>query len=317
MSKNNKLAVVFPGQGSQSVRMCVDIAEQFPEIKETFAEAKEVLGYDLWKIVQTGPTEELDKTENTQPAILSASYALWRILQNKKDWQVDYFAGHSLGEYTALVCANALNFRDAIRLVAARAQYMKEAVPKDSGAMAAIIGLDNDVVADICNQAISSADEVLAPANFNSIGQVVIAGHKAAVIRAIDLAKKKNAKLAVLIPVSVPSHCILMLPAAKKLEKLMSSIQLKQPNTPILSNADVLPYQDIESIRKGLIKQLYMPVRWVEIIQYLINDKVETIIECGPGKVLTGLNRRIDKNLELISTSDITSLEDLLKLEIV
>lgn len=312
----NKLAFVFPGQGSQSVGMLADIAEQFKEIKQTFDEASAVLGYDLWEVVQKGPTEELDKTENTQPAILTASYAIWRILQEKKILKPDYLAGHSLGEYTALVCANSLNFRDAIRLVEARGQYMKEAVPNGLGAMAAIIGLNEADITNICQEAKQSSEEVLAPANFNSIGQTVIAGHKTAVLRAIDIAKTKNAKLAVLIPVSVPSHCQLMLPAATKLEKLVSTINFKLPEIPIISNADVTIYQNIEEIRSGLVKQLYMPVRWVEIIQSLIKFNVKTIIECGPGKVLTGLNKRIDKSLELMATSDVTNLDDVLKLEI-
>lgn len=310
----NKLAVVFPGQGSQSVGMFADIADQFAEIKQTFEEASSVLGYDLWEIVQRGPTEELDKTEHTQPAVLTASCAIWRILQEKKSFKPDYLAGHSLGEYTALVCANSLNFRDAIRLVAARGQYMQEAVPNGLGAMAAIIGLDESVINAICKEAVNMPDEVLAPANFNSIGQIVIAGHRAAVLRAIELAKARGAKLAVLIPVSVPSHCMLMMPAALQLEKLIATIDFKLPVIPILSDAEAVPYTTIESIRAGLVKQLYMPVRWVEIIQYLINADVKTIVECGPGKVLTGLNRRIDKSLELMATFDITNLDDLLKL---
>lgn len=312
----NKLAIVFPGQGSQSVGMLADIADQFSEIKETFAEASDVLGYDLWEVVQKGPTEVLDKTENTQPAMFSASCAIWRIIQRKTSLKPDYFAGHSLGEYAALVASNSLNFRDGIRLIAARGQYMQEALPNNLGAMAAIIGLDDATVLAICKEAKQLPDEILAPANYNSIGQTVIAGHRQAVLRAVEIAKSRNAKLAVLIPVSVPAHCQLMKNAAIQLEKLIATINFKQPEIPVLSNVDAKPYTTVDSIRAGLVMQLYMPVRWVEIIQYLVNANVKTIIECGPGKVLTGLNKRIDKTLELMATSDITNLDDVLKLEV-
>lgn len=312
----SRLAVVFPGQGSQSVGMLADIAEQFPTVINTFAEASSVLGYDLWELVKRGPTEKLDQTENTQPAILSASYAIWRVIQEHSPIKPDFIAGHSLGEYTALVAAKSLNFRDAIHLVEARSRYMQEAVPDAKGAMAAIIGIDNEKINEICQQAKTDPDEVIEIANFNSIGQTVIAGHRDAVVRAIDLAKQRQAKLAILIPVSVPSHCDLMKPAAEKLEKLLATIQFQPPEIPIISNTDVTPYTTVESIREGLIKQLYSPVRWVETIQYLVNANIKAIIECGPGKVLTGLNKRIDKSLELMCTSDITNLDDVFKLAI-
>lgn len=310
---NNTLAIVFPGQGSQSVSMLADIANQFAEVQQTFDQASHALGYDLWKLVSEGPAEELDKTMHTQPALLAASYAIWRILQTKSALKPALLAGHSLGEYTALVCANALNFQDGIKLVAARGQYMQDAVASGVGAMAAIVGLDEANVAAMCTQAIADTDEILTPANFNSVGQIVIAGHKAAVLRAITLAKEQGAKLAVLIPVSVPSHCELMRPAAERLAELLKNITLKQPEIPVLSNVDVTPYSTVESIRDGLVRQLYKPVRWVETIQYFSQAGIKTIIECGPGKVLTGLNKRIDKNMQLMTTSDAASLQAILE----
>lgn len=317
LKKENSMhnyAMVFPGQGSQSVGMLNDISAQFPEVKQIFARASSVLGYDLWDLCQRGPATELDKTIHTQPALLTAAYAIWEILKNSHLPPPAILAGHSLGEYTALVCANAVSFEDAVQLVKARGQFMQQAVADGMGAMAAIIGLENEIVANICQQAITSADEVLQPANYNSIGQVVIAGHRTAVERAISLAKEQGAKLAVLIPVSVPSHCQLMRPAAEQLTKLLATISFYKPDIPVLNNVDVKLYETAESIRDGLIRQLYKPVRWVETIQYFINHNIETIVECGPGKVLTGLNKRIAKHLTLITTSDHSSLTGLLQL---
>jgi [acyl-carrier-protein] S-malonyltransferase len=311
----NNLAFVFPGQGSQSVGMLADTAAQFGLVRETFSEASAVLGYDLWKMVQEGPVEELDKTVHTQPALLAASYALWRIIRANSSIQPGLLAGHSLGEYTALVCANALDFKDGIRLVAARGMFMQEAVAPGLGAMAAIIGLDEAAVKNICHQAVQSADEVLSPANFNSIGQIVIAGHKSAVERAITIAKEQGAKLAVSIPVSVPSHCKLMEPAAQRLAELLAVTTFKTPEIPVINNVDVAIYRSADSIRDGLVRQLYLPVRWVESVQALLKEGVTQIVECGPGKVLTGLIKRIDKNLQLATTSDLTGLTALFKLE--
>lgn len=310
----NKFAIVFPGQGSQSVGMLADIAAQFPVVQQTFDQASAALDYDLWQLVQAGPAEKLDTTMHTQPALLAASYAIWRIIQNNHAIKPTFFAGHSLGEYTALVCANAISFADAIKLVAARGEYMQAAVPTGVGAMAAIIGLDDAVVKDICEQA-SATNEMVTPANFNSIGQVVVAGNKAAVERAVALATEKGSRMAKLIPVSVPSHCQLMQPAAVRLEKLLASITIKQPEIPVINNVDVKPYSDANAIRDGLVRQLAMPVRWVDTIQYFVQHGVTHIIECGPGKVLTGLNKRIDKSLELLTTADLASMEALLKLE--
>lgn len=311
---NKPLAIVFPGQGSQSVGMLAEIANQFSEVKHTFAEASEVLGYDLWALTQEGPASELDQTTHTQPALLAASYAIWQILTSHLSIKPTMLAGHSLGEYTALVCANSLDFKEGIKLVAARGHYMQEAVPEGLGAMAAVIGLDEVDVAAICKAAANNG-EVLSPANFNSIGQVVIAGHKEAVMRALSLAKEKGAKLTVLIPVSVPSHCDLMRPAADRLSTLLNDIKFKQPNIAVISNVDVKPYQDEQSIRDGLLRQLYNPVRWVETIQYFSASGINTIVECGPGKVLTGLNKRIDKHLQLMTTSDVASLQALAETE--
>ncbi|HSW69322.1 MAG TPA: ACP S-malonyltransferase [Gammaproteobacteria bacterium] len=303
-------SLVFPGQGSQSLGMLADISEEFSEVKATFREASEILGYDLWKLTQEGPAEELDKTTHTQPALLTASYAIWRILKTEKNIQPKILAGHSLGEYTALVCAGALKFTDAVKLVAARGHYMQEAVPAGKGALAAIVGLDDDAIQKICEEA--ALKEVLAPANFNSPGQVVIAGHIAAVLRAIDLAKEKGAKLAKQLSVSVPSHCVLMKPAAEKLGALLERMDIKPPVLPVINNVDVTIYDSSDNIKKGLTRQLFMPVRWVEIIQNFKNQGITQIIECGPGKVLSGLNKRIVSDMQLANTNDLANLQNLL-----
>jgi [acyl-carrier-protein] S-malonyltransferase len=309
---NTHYGFVFPGQGSQTPGMLADIAEQYPEVLSVFAEASAALGYDLWKFVQTSSKEELDKTEFTQPALLAAGYAVWKIIRKNSDIQPVLLAGHSLGEYTALTCAGSLQFADAIKLVAARGRFMQEAVHAGEGAMAAIIGLDDETVADICQQTLQ-ANEVLSPANFNSIGQVVIAGHSAAVLRAVELAKEKGARMAVIIPVSVPSHCALMKPAAERLAELLNSISVATPILPVLNNVDAKIYENAEQIRDGLVRQLYMSVRWVDIINYYVNANVKQIIECGPGKILTGVNKRIDKSLLVSATNDLLSLDTVLK----
>ncbi|VVC75920.1 Malonyl CoA-acyl carrier protein transacylase [Aquicella siphonis] len=309
------MAFVFPGQGSQTVGMLADLAGEFNEVLDTFNEASSAVGYDLWQLVQNGPAEELDKTIHTQPALLAASYAVWRILQSESLVIPSMLAGHSLGEYTALVCANSLAFFDAVQLVAARGKYMQEAVAPGVGAMAALIGLDESAVTEICKQAAPSRDEVLSPANFNSIGQIVIAGHKSAVERAVMLAKDQGAKLAVMIPVSVPSHCSLMHPAALRLAELLSTLSLQVPRIPVINNVDVKQYESVDAIRDGLVRQLYSPVRWVETIQYFLQSGITQIVECGPGKVLTGLCKRINKNLTLITGADSANIHALLKPE--
>lgn len=307
------LAFVFPGQGSQSLGMLADIASVYPEVQTVFNEASMVLGYDLWRLVQDGPAEELDKTVHTQPALLAASYAIWRILSSKTQFNPSILAGHSLGEYTALVCANAISFADGIQLVAARGRFMQEAVPAGVGALAAIVGLDDAMVKNLCERSILP-DEVLSPANFNSPGQVVIAGNKIAVERALILAKEAGAKLAKLLPVSVPSHCQLMKPAAEKLADMLTGIDFKEPSIPVVNNVDVTIYKNANSIRDGLIRQLFMPVRWVEITQFFAKNGISFIVECGPGKVLTGLIKRIDPNIRLASTHDLVNLTTLIEL---
>lgn len=302
------LGFVFPGQGSQSVGMLSDMANEFPEIHQTFSEASQALGYDLWKMVNEGPAEELDKTIHTQPALLTAGYAVWRVLQTQKEIKPALLAGHSLGEYTALVCANAIAFPDAVKLVAARGQYMQDAVPAGRGALAAIVGLDDAAVKDLCDKAVQ-AGEVLTPVNYNSPGQVVIGGHIAAVERALGVAKEAGARLAKLLPVSVPSHCELMKPAAKRMAETLQTLSIKEPTIPVLNNVDVILYRTAEEIRDGLTRQLFMPVRWVEIIQKFANEGIKDIVECGPGKVLSGLNKRIAADARLMNTADFANLQ--------
>lgn len=304
----NGIAIVFPGQGSQSVGMLGELAKQYPVIEQTFSEASSALGYNLWHLTQHGPSEELDQTMHTQPALLAASFAVWQILQSL-NVQASVLAGHSLGEYTALVCAESLSFVDAIKLVAARGKFMQEAVKPGEGAMAAIIGLDEAIVETICRDA--SSNEIVSPANFNSIGQVVIAGHAAAVEKAMQMAKEKEAKLVVKIPVSVPSHCALMLPAAERLAALLEQTTIHAPRIPVINNVNVVPYTDAASIRAGLTEQLYKPVRWVETIQYFAKQGITRVIECGPGKILTGLHKRIDKNLVSIPVTEKDNLQSL------
>lgn len=305
-----KLAVVFPGQGSQAVGMLSALAERFPLVRETFDEASSVLGYDLWDLTQNGPEAELNRTEKTQPAMLAAGVAVWRVWQSQAGAEPMMAAGHSLGEYTALVCAGALNFADAVSLVAERGRLMQSAVPEGYGAMAAILGLDDDVVATLCDEA--AQGEVLSPVNFNSPGQVVIAGTAAAVDRAVELAKPKGAKRALRLAVSVPSHCALMKPAADQLATRLNTVGLSVPNIPVLHNVDVATHDDPALIRDALARQLYSPVRWVETIQALDAQAVDTVLECGPGKVLVGLNKRIVKTMKSLPVFDPDTLEQAL-----
>ena len=310
MTKKN-VAIVFPGQGSQAIGMLGDLASQFSIIEQTFEEASSALGRDLWGMSQNGPVEDLNQTQNTQPLVLTASVAMWRVLQSQVDVQPSYLAGHSLGEYTALVCANSLNFVDAVKLVEQRATFMQQAVPEGQGAMAAILGLDVAVLQGICATAAES--DIVSAVNFNAPGQVVIAGNTSAVNRAIELAKAKGAKRALPLPVSVPSHCDLMLPAAEKLSTAMSTINFSLPTTQVIHNTDVTEHNAVEDIKQALAKQLHTPVRWVETVEKLTNSGVASIIECGPGKVLSGLNKRIDKSLELNSLGDERSLNKTLE----
>ena len=304
---NNKLACVFPGQGSQSVGMLSELAEANPLVLQTFATASEVLAYDLWKLVSEGPAEELNQTNVTQPAMLTAGVAMWRIWNDANAAIPSILAGHSLGEYTALVCADVLKFEDAVQLVELRGRYMQDAVPDGKGAMAAILGLDDDNVRKVCDAA--SQGDVVAAVNYNSPGQVVIAGDKTAVERATTLATEAGAKRAIMLPVSVPSHCSLMLPAAERLKEKLMEIEFNAPKIPVLNNADVQVNENADDIRAALVKQLHQPVRWVECIQKLADDGIEHIVECGPGKVLMGLNKRIVKQVKHHSVFDTASLE--------
>ncbi|MCQ8857031.1 ACP S-malonyltransferase [Plesiomonas shigelloides] len=299
-------AMVFPGQGSQSVGMLADLAQQFPIVEQTFAEASAVLGYDLWALVQQGPAEELNKTWQTQPALLTASVAIWRVWQEKNGAMPVVMAGHSLGEYSALVCAGVMDFKDAVRLVELRGKLMQEAVPEGTGAMAAIIGLDNDSIAKACAE--SAEGQVVAPVNFNSPGQVVIAGNKEAVERAGAACKAAGAKRALPLPVSVPSHCALMKPAADKLAVALQEITFNAPRIPVINNVDVAAESDADTIRSALVRQLYSPVRWTETVESMSAQGVAHLLEMGPGKVLTGLTKRIVDSMTAAAVNDVASL---------
>ncbi|MFU8838262.1 MAG: ACP S-malonyltransferase [Thiohalomonadaceae bacterium] len=301
------LAFVFPGQGSQSVGMLAELAASEALVQQTFAEASEVLSYDLWQKVSEGPVEDLNQTHITQPAMLAAGIAVWRVWQQRAGSTPALMAGHSLGEYTALVAAGALGFADGIRLVEARGKLMQQAVPAGSGAMAAILGLDDAQVIAVCEQA--AQGEIVSAVNFNAIGQVVIAGQTAAVARAIELAKEAGAKRAMPLPVSVPSHCALMQPAAAELATLLDGITITTPSIPVINNADVQQQSDAASIRDALVRQLYSPVRWVETVQNMHGAGVDTLVECGPGKVLVGLNKRIVKEMKALAIVDPASLD--------
>lgn len=298
-------AFVFPGQGSQSVGMMAAYGDE-AAIRDTFAEASDALGFDLAAMVADGPAEALNQTINTQPAMLAAGVAVYRLWLARGGAQPALMAGHSLGEYTALACAGALGFADALKLVRLRAEAMQSAVPEGVGAMAAVLGLDDDTVRAVCAE--SAQGEVLEAVNFNSPGQVVIAGHKAAVDRGCALAKERGAKRALPLPVSVPSHCALMKPAAEKLLIALNAIEVKAPRVPVIHNADVASHSDPTAIRDALARQLYSPVRWVESMQAMAAQGVTRIAECGPGKVLAGLNKRILDNVPTLALADAAAL---------
>jgi len=301
-----QFAYVFPGQGSQTVGMLAELAAENPQVEATFREASDALGYDLWQLVQQGPAEELNKTWQTQPALLAASVAIYRVLQSKNAVQPSMMAGHSLGEYSALVCAGVLNFADAIKLVELRGKLMQEAVPEGTGAMQAIIGLDDASIRKACEE--SAQGQVVSPVNFNSPGQVVIAGNKEAVERAGAACKAAGAKRALPLPVSVPSHCALMKPAADKLAVALEAITFSAPSVPVVNNVDVKCETEGAAIRSALVRQLYSPVRWTESVEFIAAQGVEQLLEVGPGKVLTGLTKRIVDSLSAAAVNDSVSL---------
>jgi [acyl-carrier-protein] S-malonyltransferase len=305
-----KFALVFPGQGSQSVGMLASYGDVSP-IRDTLAEASDALDQDLWSMVADGPADVLNQTVNTQPIMLAAGVAVYRLWRSLDGPAPALMAGHSLGEYTALVCAGALNFADAVKLVRLRAEAMQSAVPEGAGGMAAVLGLDDDAVRAVCAEA--AQGEVLEAVNFNSPGQVVIAGNKAAVERGCILAKEKGAKRAIPLPVSVPSHCALMRPAAEKLRVALSAIEVTPPIVPVLHNADVTNHTDPDAIRDALEHQLYSPVRWVDTIHAMSAQGIQLIAECGPGKVLAGLNKRIVEGMLSVAIADAATLADTLQ----
>lgn len=297
--KLDKLAMVFPGQGSQTVGMVKNLASQFPVVEQTFVRASDVLGYDLWQLVHEGPAETLNKTIHTQPAMLAADIAFWRCWLHQNGIQPDWVAGHSLGEYAALVVAESMSYEDAIAIVAKRGELMQSAVRPGEGAMAAIVGLDDETVACLCEQ----VEGIVSPANYNSIGQVVVAGETSAVEQVVEDAKAAKARIAKLIPVSVPSHCALMDAATEDFAKALSVINIATPNMNVVQNVDGELHTSADDIRQNLIEQLTQPVRWVKTVQTMVAKGVDMIYECGPGKVLTGLNRRIDGNVSVKAMS--------------
>jgi [acyl-carrier-protein] S-malonyltransferase len=298
---DNSIAFVFPGQGSQQVGMLAAAHERFEAVRDTFAEASEVLGYDMWALVQNGPQETLNLTATTQPVLLTSSVALWRAWQSETDIQPAILAGHSLGEFSALVCARALTFADAVKLVRKRGEFMQAAVPVGQGSMAAIIGLEDSAINTICAQVTQGADAAVSAVNFNSPGQVVIAGHTSAVDSAIVALKAAGAKRVLPLSVSAPFHTALMKPAGEQLAEVLASITLSSPQIPVMHNVHAATEADPKKIRQLLVEQIYSPVRWTGCVQGIVESGARHIVECGPGKVLGGLNRRIDKSLQSYS----------------
>jgi [acyl-carrier-protein] S-malonyltransferase len=303
MSEQN-IAFVFPGQGSQKVGMLAGAHDQFPAVRDTFAEASDALGYDVWDLIQNGEQEALNLTETTQPVLLTSSVALWRAWQEQGGRAPVVMAGHSLGEFSALVCAGALDFADGVKLVRQRGAFMQTAVPVGQGAMAAIIGLDDDAINRICTEVSAERGAVVAAVNFNSPGQVVIAGHTAAVDTAIAALKEAGAKRAIPLPVSAPFHTELMKPAGEKLAQAIADITITSPQVPVVHNVNAQTAADPEQIRALLVEQIYSPVQWTRCVQAIAQTGAGTVVECGPGKVLAGLNRRIDKALQSYSLEE-------------
>lgn len=305
-----KLAVTFPGQGSQKVGMLSELYAEYEIVKETFNEASKALGYDLWDLVANGTEESLNLTHQTQPALLTSSVAIWRLWLQQGGQTPDIMAGHSLGEYSALVCAGVLSLEDAVKLVEKRGHYMQQAVPEGVGSMAAIIGLADDLIQKACDE--SAQGEVVSPVNFNSLGQVVIAGNKEAVTRAGVACKAAGAKIVMPLAVSVPSHCALMAPAAEKLAADLALITFNAPTVPVINNVDVACVDDVAAIKAALVRQLSCPVQWTRTIQSMASQGIEHIYELGPGKVLTGLVKRIDKSVKGSAVNSVDSLAGLL-----
>jgi [acyl-carrier-protein] S-malonyltransferase len=305
------IVVVFPGQGSQSIGMLADYAETWPQVEETFKQASDVLGYDCWDIVCNGPVEKLNQTEITQPVMLAADIAVMRVMAQQCMLTPFVFAGHSLGEYAALVAAESLDFEDAIKLVSKRGQLMQSCVPEGEGAMAAIIGLSDEPIIKICEQISEETNSVVEAVNFNSPGQVVIAGATAAVNTAMERLKEEGAKRALPLPVSVPSHSSLMKPAADELAIYLKDVSISTPKIQVIHNADAKSHDDPDDIREALVRQLYNPVRWTQTIQ-IISDGTDVVVECGPGKVLGGLTRRINKEVASASLDSMASMQKFL-----
>jgi len=300
-------AFIFPGQGSQTVSMGNDFFENSSVFKQTISEASEALGYDLWDIIVNNPEDKLNQTEYTQPALLAVSVATYRAALDAAIEAPSVVAGHSLGEYSALVVAGAIDFSDALKLVRARGQFMQQAVPSGEGAMAAVLGLDQEAIQQVCD----SVEGVVEAANLNAPGQIVVAGSKDAVQAALPLLKEAGAKRALELPVSVPSHCSLMKPAAEKLSELLASIEIKSPSIPVVHNVTAKTAETPEEIRSLLVEQLYSPVRWVECVEALKARSIESLVECGSGKVLTGLAKRIDRSLPCVALNSSSELNEL------
>lgn len=311
LKTNPHFAIVFPGQGSQSIGMLSELASHYSEIQKTFDTASQVLGYDLWQLTQTGPEEQLNQTKYTQPALLAADIAVWQVMQQNLSCSPAFLAGHSLGEYSALVAAQAIEFKEAIRLVQLRGQLMQQAAPENSGAMAAIIGLEDNVVEQLCQSISNGTDYIVAPANFNGTGQVVIAGHKSAVETAIESAKAQGARLAKLIPVSVPAHSFFMQTIATAFDEALQNIAIQSPTIPVIQNVDATTHQDPNDIKRLLVKQLYSPVQWTNTLHFFEQHQISLLAEAGPGKVLTGLAKRTTPQIQCLSINTQQNLVEL------
>jgi [acyl-carrier-protein] S-malonyltransferase len=294
------LAFVFPGQGSQKIGMLAELAEQNPIIEKTFNEASEVLGYDMWQLIQQGEQDEINLTQRTQPILLTCSVAIWRLWNEKQGTLPNQMAGHSLGEWSALVCANVIDFADALKIVEARGKYMQQAVPVGQGTMAAIIGLDDQTILKACSEA--SCLGVVDAVNFNAPGQVVIAGSNDAVERAMEICKSAGAKRALPLPVSAPFHTSLMKPAADNLAEMVNAVSFRAPEVPIMHNVHAKNENDPQVIKALMLEQIYSPVKWVDCVKQLKESGASTLVECGPGKVLSGLAKRIDRELIALAT---------------